>query len=115
MFDLAIVGKRRGCDVLGLKVEDVAPHRITSSASLSAGGKPDMTLQAPAPAGLDVRWRAHFGLIVSVFRPMAICGWCNRLSWTTGTQIGVCHVLRRPPRCSKEQTAPYKLIHHVIW
>jgi len=55
MFDLAIVGKRRGCDVLGLKVEDVAPHRITSSASLSAGGKPDMTLQAPAPAGLDVR------------------------------------------------------------
>ena len=29
MFDLTIDSNRRGCDVLGLKLEDVAPHRIT--------------------------------------------------------------------------------------
>ena len=29
MFSLAIDSKLRGCDVVGLKVEDVAPHGIT--------------------------------------------------------------------------------------
>jgi integrase len=29
MFNLAIDGKLRGCDVVSLKVEDVAPHGIT--------------------------------------------------------------------------------------
>jgi hypothetical protein len=44
MFDLAIDSKRRGCDVLRLKVEDVARHRITVDRPGVRQRKPDMIL-----------------------------------------------------------------------
>jgi hypothetical protein len=41
MFNLAIDSKLRGCDVVALKVEDVAPSGYTSSARRFVKGRPD--------------------------------------------------------------------------
>ena len=42
MFNLAIDSKLRGCDVVSLKVEDVAPHGSPLTAPPSVKGKPDI-------------------------------------------------------------------------
>jgi hypothetical protein len=42
MFNLAIDSKLRGCDVVSLKVEEVAPHGITSITLPSGREKPDI-------------------------------------------------------------------------
>ena len=40
MFNLAIDGKLRGCDVVSLKVEDVAPHGLAVDRAIGARGRP---------------------------------------------------------------------------
>jgi hypothetical protein len=60
MFDLAIDSKRRGRDVLRLKVEDVARHRITVDRPGVRQRKTGHDI-APAPSGLAVRENARFG------------------------------------------------------
>jgi hypothetical protein len=43
MFNLAIDSKLRGCDLVSLKVEDVAPHGCAlERATACASGKPDI-------------------------------------------------------------------------
>jgi hypothetical protein len=41
MFNLAIDSKLRGCDLVSLKVEDVAPHGFALERATGASGKPD--------------------------------------------------------------------------
>ena len=50
MFNLAIDSKLRGCDVVSLKVEDVAPHGMTVDRATSGKGKPDI----PSSQHIDV-------------------------------------------------------------
>jgi len=42
IFNLAIDSKLRGCDVVGLKVEDVVPHGITVDRATVRQKKPDI-------------------------------------------------------------------------
>jgi hypothetical protein len=42
MFNLVIDSKLRGCDVVSLKVEDVAPHRMTVDRATVRQRKPDI-------------------------------------------------------------------------
>lgn len=42
MFNLAIDSKLRGCDVVSIEVEDVAPHGTAVARAVSDNGKPDI-------------------------------------------------------------------------
>jgi hypothetical protein len=42
MFNLAIDSKLRGCDVVNLKVEDIAPHGAALDRATARQGKPDI-------------------------------------------------------------------------
>ena len=49
MFNLAIDSKLRGCDVVTLRVEDIAPHGAASIAPRSGRGKPDILSGSSSP------------------------------------------------------------------
>jgi hypothetical protein len=60
LFNIAIDGKLRGCDVVGLKVEDVAPHTVCRLKRFSLGclvtdSRPPPELEAAlAEAGVEI-------------------------------------------------------------
>ncbi len=47
MFNLAIDSKLRGCDVISLKVEDIAPHGLAIDRATVRQRKPDAPSDSP--------------------------------------------------------------------
>jgi hypothetical protein len=64
MFNLAIDSKLRGCDVLSLKVEDVAPHGMTADRATIRQRKTGhpVLLQRCETIGISVK-----GLTINVY------------------------------------------------